>query len=370
MERKSGATQHTHFMTTRQANPIATPDTNPIVTRDTNLLVTRFTQEYKVKFPFASAGMAFFGTAELAKAVCLAGGIGAIGAGPLPAEAVRSMIQEVKKATPQPFNVNFITGMSDEKKVQVCIEEQVPIVSFHWGHPSKTTIERLHQANIKVWEQVGSVEDAKRAAGEGIDLIIAQGMEAGGHNYSTLPTFVLVPEIVAAVGPTLVLASGGISLGRQVAAALCLGADGVWIGTRLVASEEAFADAEYKARLLRAKGTDTCLSSIFGPEMPDFNPMRVLENELIREFAGKEDLLPATTANEPVIGKALFFGKEIPLKRFTNFLPIPGTEANLESMPLLAGQGVGLIHEIKPAAKIINEMMKEASRTLSSFATS
>jgi NAD(P)H-dependent flavin oxidoreductase YrpB (nitropropane dioxygenase family) len=117
------------------------------------------------------------------------------------------------------------------------------VVSFHWGHPPQEYVARLHDAGIKVWEQVGSVDAAKESVDSGIDLIIAQGSEAGGHNYGSLPTFVLVPSILEAIAPTSVLAAGGVATGRQLAAALVLGADGVSIGTRFVASQEAFAHA-------------------------------------------------------------------------------------------------------------------------------
>jgi NAD(P)H-dependent flavin oxidoreductase YrpB (nitropropane dioxygenase family) len=186
--------------------------------------------------------MAFVGSLpDLAISVSNAGGIGAIGFGPLPPEALRGVIHAVKRGTSNPFNVNFITLFITEAHINVCIEEKVAIVSFHFGHPPSKFIDLLHRAKIKVWEQVGTVEDAKKASGDGIDLIIAQGTEAGGHNFSTLPTFVLVPQIVQAVNSTLVLAAGGIATGQQIAAALCLGADGVWVGSRLVASKEAFA---------------------------------------------------------------------------------------------------------------------------------
>jgi NAD(P)H-dependent flavin oxidoreductase YrpB (nitropropane dioxygenase family) len=217
------------------------------------------------------------------------------------------------------------------------------------------------------------VEAARKAVGDGVDLIIAQGSEAGGHNFSSLPTFVLVPEIVEAVKGQvgaeggkvcLVLAAGGITTGRQVAAALCLGADGVWVGTRMVASAEAFAHVDYKARLLKANGIDTHLDSTFGPEWPFFNPMRLLANEHTRTFHGKEDLIPANTKEEPVIGKANFMGKEFTLRRFTTFLPVPGTEADMEWMPLLAGQGVGMVREIRPAGEIVEEMMREAAEVI------
>ena len=272
---------------------------------DNPVISTRFTKEYNVRYPFASAGTGFFGAADPAIAVNKAGGIGAIGVAMLYPDQLRTQIREVKKATAYPLHVNFITFLASEEHIWVCVEEEVAIVSFHWGHPPQSIIDLLKKANIKIWEQVGSVEDAKKAAGNGVDLIIAQGLEAGGHNYGALPTFVLVPEIVDAVKPVMVLASVGVVTGKQVAAALCLGADGVWVGSR----------------------------------------------------------------NEPVTGEATYFGKEFTIRRFSNFLPVPDTGANVEWMPLIAGQGVGLIKEIKPAGEIIREMMAEAALTLSSVAT-
>lgn len=328
----------------------------------------RFTKEYKVKFPFVAAGMAFIGsTPDLAIAVCEAGGIGSIGVGPLPPEAIRPLVHEVKKVTRQPFHVNFITLFVTEDHIKVCIEEKVPIVSFHFGHPPKKFIDLLHAAKIKVWEQVGSVENAKKAVKDGIDLVIAQGLEAGGHNFSSLPTFVLVPQIAEAIKPVMVAAAGGIATGRQVAAALCLGADAVWVGTRLVASNEAFAHPEYKKRLTGEDGTGTAITPIFGPELPNFNPMRVIRNGVVKEFTGREAEVPTDTSNEPVIGKTTFFGQEFILRRFNSFPPIPPTEGNFEEMPLLAGQGVGLIHKVEPVKQIISSMMDDAAKTLVSF---
>jgi len=327
------------------------------------------TTTYLVKYPFVGAGMAFAAsTPDLAIAVCKAGGIGSIAAGPFPPQAIRFLIREVRKATQKALNVNFITFLTSDEQLQVCIEEKVPIVSFHWGLPSKEIVSRLHEAGIKVWQQVGSVTDAKEAVQNGADLIIAQGLEAGGHNFSTLPTFVLVPQIVEAVKAVPVLAAGGITTGKQVAAALCLGAAGVWVGTRLLASPEAFIHPHYKTLLVEKSGEDTCLTSIFGPDMAHFNPMRVLHNKVTQEFEGKNTQNLSTAADrETIVGKTSMFGQKMELKRFTSFVPMPTTEGDLEEMPLLAGQGVGLIHNIMPAEEIVITMMEEAMQTLSSF---
>jgi NAD(P)H-dependent flavin oxidoreductase YrpB (nitropropane dioxygenase family) len=200
-----------------------------------------------------------------------------------------------------------------------------------------------------------------------VDLIVAQGSEAGGHNYGRLPTFVLVPTVREALGSTPVLAAGGIATGRQVAAALALGADGVWVGTRFVASEEAFAHAEYKQHLLAAEGTETRLTSVYGPDLPHFNPMRVLDVGWAHEFAGREDRAPKDLESQPIIGTMKFGGQQIPLHRFTSFVPTPGTEGKIDELPFLAGQGVGLIHEVLPVGHIIDNMMTEAVSVLSSI---
>jgi NAD(P)H-dependent flavin oxidoreductase YrpB (nitropropane dioxygenase family) len=333
------------------------------------LLSTRFTREYSLEHPVALAGMAFVGTApDLAIAVCQAGGLGSIAAGPLPAEAVRGLIRAVRQATDRPLNVNFITFLCQDEQIQVCIEERTPVVSFHWGHPVRATIDRLRAAGIKVWEQVGSVEAARQAVSDGIDLVIAQGSEAGGHNYGRLPTFVLTPAVVGAVAPTPVLAAGGIATGRQLAAALALGAVGAWVGTRFVASVEAFAHPVYKQRLIEATGEQTRLTSVYGPELPHFNPMRVLDAGLAREFAGREELAPKDVRSQPRVATMQFMGQQMPLHRFSSFVPTPHTEGDIGQLPFLAGQGVGFVREIKPAGEILRAMVAEAQTALAELA--
>ncbi len=313
-----------------------------------NQIETRFTRDYGVRHPIALAPMAFVGTApDLAIAVCKAGGVGSVAVGPLPTEAVHGVVKAVKAATGGPLNVNFITILANEAQIRACIDESVSVVSFHWGHPPRDFVSRLHDAGIKVWEQVGSVDAAKEAVDSGIDLIIAQGSEAGGHNYGSLPTFVLVPAILEAVAPTPVLTAGGVATGRQLAAALVLGADGVSIGTRFVASREAFAHSEYKRRLVEAAGTQTRLSSVYGPDIPHFNPMRVLDVGLAHDYAGREDSAPKDLESQPIIGTMRLAGETIPLHRFTSFVPTPDTEGQIDELPFLAGQGVGLVHEVE-----------------------
>jgi enoyl-[acyl-carrier protein] reductase II len=325
-------------------------------------LKTRFTETYGLSTPIAQAGMAFVAsTPELPIAVSNAGALGALGAGLMPAPVLTQVIAGIRAGTDRPFNVNFITGFAQQDQIDAVGAAGVPVVSFHWGHPPRAWIDQLHAAGVRVFEQVGSVDAAKRAVDDGVDVVVAQGLEAGGHNYATLPTFVLVPQVVDAVAPALVLAAGGITDGRGLAAALMLGADGAWIGTRLVATDESGAHDGYKERLVAAGATATVRTSLFGPETPDFNPMRVLRNRVVDEFPQQ----PPPGTPRPVIGRTSLGGPEIDVPRFSNLVPMRGvTSGDLDEMPLLAGQGVGLIDGVKSAASVIAEITGQAREVI------
>jgi hypothetical protein len=143
---------------------------------------TRMTERFGCRHPFAGAGMAFAGsTADLALGVCAGGGIGAIGVGFTPAEQLRAVIHQIRAATGAPFNINFITCFDNDPQIRVCAEEKVPVASFHWGHPSPEHLRLLRDAGVSAWEQVGGVEAAKKAVGDGVEVIVAQGWEASGR---------------------------------------------------------------------------------------------------------------------------------------------------------------------------------------------
>ncbi|MFG2000959.1 NAD(P)H-dependent flavin oxidoreductase [Spirillospora sp. NPDC048911] len=335
-----------------------------------SVLSTRFTEKFDIAYPFACAGMAFAGgTPDLAVAVTGVGGIGAVGAGLTPPDVLRRIIQGIREGVgAAPFNVNLITYFDNAELVRVCAEERVPIVSYHWGHPPGDQLKQLREAGVSVWEQVGSADAAKLAVDDGVEVIVAQGWEAGGHNLGGLPTMVGVPAVVDAVGEHVpVLAAGGITDGRQVAAALCLGADGVWVGTRLVASAEANVNPEHHRRLLSSSGEDAVLSSIFGPEWPEFNPMRVQRDRVVAEWNDRLDEVPTDRDALEQVGTTVLGGAETVLRKFSVLPPTPETKADWEEMPWLMGQGVGLVHDIKPAAEIVREMMDQAERVLTRF---
>jgi NAD(P)H-dependent flavin oxidoreductase YrpB (nitropropane dioxygenase family) len=331
-------------------------------------IATPFTARFGCKYPFACAGMAFAGMTELALAVCRGGGVGAIGVGLTPPEQLRGMIHEMRRKTSAPFNINFLTIFDNDAHIRICAEEQVPIVSFHWGHPSVEHIKVLRDAGVSVWEQIGSVEAAKRATADGVEVIVAQGSEAGGHNYGSLPAMVLVPMVVDAVAPSLVLAAGGIADGRGVAAALALGADAVWVGSRMVATRESAVHSEHKRRIVAATGEQTVLSGIFGPEMPNFNPMRVIRNRVVEEWNDRLKEVPTRRDDLPGIGATKLFGQDLPLRKFDAILATEDTEADWEEMPWLGGQGIGLIHDIPSATDAVNHMMAEVQVILGRLA--
>ena len=325
-------------------------------------LHTRFTAAYGLRTPIAQAGMAFVGmTPDLAVAVSNAGALGSLGVGLLPAPAITQVIAGIRAGTTGPFHVNFITVFTGQPQIDAVCEAAVAAVSFHWGHPARAWIDQLHAAGIRVFEQVGTVDAARRAVDDGVDVVVAQGLEAGGHNYATLPTFALVPLVVDAVAPALVLAAGGIADGRGLAAALMLGADGAWIGTRLVATDESLAHDDYKARLVAAAATDTVRTSLFGPETPDFNPMRVLRNRVVAEE-------PSGIGERPVIGHTMLGGERLEMRRFSNLVPMRGaTTGDFEEMALLAGQGVGLVDGVKSAASVIADLTAGAREALDRY---
>jgi NAD(P)H-dependent flavin oxidoreductase YrpB (nitropropane dioxygenase family) len=333
---------------------------------------TRFTQRYNLRHPFAQAGMAFAGwSPQLACAVTAAGGVGAIGAGLLPEPAVRGLIGAIQAANVGLFNFNFLTNFDHDAQARACAEMGVPIVSFHWGHPKPALIKTLRDAGCSIWEQVGTLEQARRALGDGVEVLIPQGHEAGGHNFQGLSdapqgTFVLIPTLRDALGDSvLLLASGGIADGRGVAAALTLGADGVWVGTRLVATDEALVHPEHKRRLVAATGTDAVYSHIFGPDNPDFNPMRLLKNRVVKEWNHRLGEVTKDNTASAVIGSTVMGGQEMILRKFSVLLPTPDTQGDWEEMPFLAGQGVGLVNDILPAGQVVERMMSEAVTLLS-----
>lgn len=295
---------------------------------------------------------------ELAADVSNAGGLGIISFGGYPPPQLREQIRRLRTLTKKPFGVNLLLEFPVEEHVNVCVEERVPVISFFWGDPSPY-VERAHAAGLKVIDQVGSVEAAKRSAGAGVDAIIAQGVEAGGHIAGQVSAMVLVPRVVDAVSPVPVAAAGGIADARGLVAALALGAEGVVLGTRFLATPEAAAHPIYKQKVVEATEEDTVRTTLFGRGWPNA-PHRTLRTAFVDEWLKDEARGSEQRVDEPVIGESIFGGERVPLQRFAGFPPTAEATGDIESMGLLAGQSVGLVTDIKPASVIVRELVAGA----------
>jgi len=300
---------------------------------------------------------------ELVAAVSDAGGLGILQAQLAPPQLFRREIQRIRELTDKPFGVNLILYFPVDDQVAICVEERVPVLSFFWGDPTPY-LERAHSAGIKVLQQVGSVGDAEGAVRGGVDVIITQGVEAGGHVAGEISTFALVPRAVDAVAPRPVAAAGGIADGRGIVAALALGAQAAVLGTRFLASAECRAHPYYKQKLLSATEADTVRTTLFGFGWPNA-AHRTLRTLFVEEWLGNEARGQESRADEPVIGHTVISGQQMPLQRFMGFPPNVDTTGDIESMDLLAGQGVGLVREIKPAGEIVRELVNEAREIIS-----
>jgi len=330
------------------------------------MLKTRITEQYGLKVPFINAGMAFIATAPLVRAVCSAGGMGMLGSAAMPPNVLQAAIREIKAVNPASYGVNFIARFSGIEHIEVCVVEKVPVVVFFWDDPPDDWLSRLRASGCHIWFQVGSAAEARAAHRRGAQALIVQGSEAGGHNRAVAATFSLLPAVIDVIESIPVIAAGGIADGRTVAAALALGADAVWVGTRLIASFEANAHPEYKDRVVAAGVEDTARHLIFGPEFPD-SPTRGLRNRIVREWEQRDDPPPYKVASEselPVIGHARFYGQEFPMKRFCGFPPTPEFTGDFEEMSLLAGESVGQTKRLMSVANIIDEMMDGAEAVI------
>ncbi len=299
----------------------------------------RITGLFNIKYPLIQAGMIWASGWRLASAVSNAGGLGIIGAGSMYPEVLREHIQKCKLATDKPFAVNLpMLYPQIEKLIEIIIEEGVKIVFTSAGNP-KTWTSHLHAHGITVVHVVSSVKFALKSQEAGVDAVVAEGFEAGGHNgRDETTTFTLIPMVKEQLEIPLI-AAGGIATGKGMLAAMILGADAVQVGSRFVASEEASSHPNFKQRVVEAKEGDTILT------LKELAPVRLLKNkfykdveQLYRENPTKEDLIKLL--GRARAKKGMF-------------------EGDLEEGELEIGQIAGLIHDIKPAAEIVREMITE-----------
>lgn len=262
-------------------------------------------------------------------------------------EELRRLIRQTQALTVRPFGVNLVLQWDMTERREVCLAEGVPLLSFFWGDPA-AHIEPAHRAGAVVLHTVGSAEEARRVAELGVDGVVAQGWEAGGHVWGQVTTLALVPRVVDAVPALPVLAAGGIADGRGVAAVLALGAEAAWIGTRFLLTDEARVHPRYQELLSAASEADTLYTERFSGGWPDA-PHRVLHRPTDWERA--EETL-AHYADGEAIG------------RLSSNLPAPGVTGDIAAMCLYAGQGVGLVRERLPASRVMEQLRQELDITV------
>lgn len=288
----------------------------------------------KTKYPIIQGGMANIATGEFAAAISNAGGLGLIAAGGMKPDQLRENIDRARELTDKPFGVNIMLMHPQvDELMEIVIEKKVPVVTTGAGNPGKY-VPALKEAGIKMMPVVASVALAQRMERLGVDAVIAEGTESGGH-VGEMTTMALVPQVVDGVSIPVV-AAGGIASGRQMLAAYALGACGVQVGTCLLVSEECPVHQNYKQAVLDASDSDTIVTGRIGG-----TPVRVLKNRMAREYvrqeragATKEELEVYTLGS---LRKAVFDG-------------------NVKEGSLMAGQVAGQLHEIRPAAVILEEM--------------
>lgn len=304
-----------------------------------------------IEHPIAIGGMGSVYSPPLVAAVSNAGGLGAMGCHYMSAEQVRAGTAAIREQTNKPFALNFLIFDVKEEGFTAALALRPSVMAFAWPRPDqdlKTYFGRAHDAGCKITFMTPNVPDATRAAGAGADVIVAQGTEGGGHvGWQT--TMTLVPMVVDAVAPVPVLAAGGIADGRGLAAALALGAQGVLLGTRFLATTESPLHPNFKQAIVDSDGHDTLLS-----EIPDLASgvvwpgamARSRHNGFIERWAGREWALRQHQA------EALAAVREA------------RKNGDADNAPLFMGQDAGLIHDIAPAAAIVSRIAREAEEIL------
>jgi nitronate monooxygenase len=305
-----------------------------------------------IEYPIFQAPMGRTAPPALAAAVSNCGGLGMLGTSWDSSEALREKLRATRALTRRPFGVNLAVSWDQHERLQICLAEGAKAVSFFWGDAA-AYMREAKDGGAVVIQTVGTPEEARRAVDQGADIIVAQGVESGGHVWSTVSTMVIVPLVCDAVPGVPVVAAGGIADARGVRAALALGAQGVWVGTRFLATRESGAHDEFKHLLVAAAATETEYTSLFDGGWPDA-PHRSLRNSTIErwERAGRPP-----SGNRPGEGEVIgAFPDGRPIKRYDVPAPMQGATGEIEAFALYAGQSVGLVREIRPVAEVFADL--------------
>lgn len=324
------------------------------------MVTTRLCQLLGIEVPIVQAPIGNASCPELVAAVCEAGALGMLSLTWRNLPEVRRVIRETRDRTARPFGVNLVLEWGQDERLDACLEEGVRIVSFFWGDPARH-VERVHRAGGHVLHTIGSAAEARQRVDDGVDVIVAQGVEAGGHVWGQVSTMALVPAVVDAVGPVPVIAAGGIADARGIAAAMALGAAGAWLGTRFVATRESAAHPAYQLALLAATETDAVYTRVFDGGWPGA-PHRVLRNPTIA--------LSESGAGRPGEGEVIgHFANGTPVIRYAADEPLAGMTGEVGSMALYAGQSAALVHDVPAAGDLVRGLVTGARQTLTGALT-
>jgi nitronate monooxygenase len=315
-----------------------------------------------IELPIVGAGMGGLAGPELAAAISDAGGLGTIGAGGDEDDLVIARLREARRLTTRPLAVNFVLEVVPPGRIEAVLDEGVDVLCTGWGDPAPW-VEQCRHRKTRLLHRVETAAEAAVAARAGVDALVAQGSDAGGHTGS-VPTFALVPLVVDAAAGTPVLAAGGIADGRGLVAALALGAQGAVLGTRFVAAAESQAHPVYRERVTEADETASVLTDIFEIGWPG-RPHRVLRNSTTALWDAEPEprVRPSDRPHEPV-ARRVRGGAVESLPRFWVDSPTADVEEGAEAMALYAGPSAGLVAAVRPAGEIVGAIAEEARAVL------
>jgi len=328
----------------------------------TSALRTGLCGRFGIEVPIVQAPIGSAVTPALAAAVSRAGGLGMLALTWVTGQEATGQIRRVREMTGRPFGVNLVLDFPIDNLLGVCLDQGVSIISTFWGDPSQVA-RQVHAAGALHLHSVGSADEARRAVDAGVDVIVAQGWEAGGHVRGEITTMALVPAVVDAVDPIPVIAAGGIGDGRGLAAVLTLGAQAGWLGTRFLVAEEAATHQEYRQIVLDAEPQHAVLTRCFDGGWPDA-PHRAIRNSTINAWQAAGSPPSPQRPGEATVVATTSQGR--PQLRYADTIPLPGMTGDLEAMALYAGQSVGLVHSLDPAEEIVHTIASQATSILAS----
>lgn len=304
---------------------------------------------------------------RLVAAVANAGGLGLLRAPDKDCPyVVKELIRQTRKLTSKPFGIGVVLAFPHQQNVKAILEEKVAVLHVSWGDFPKEMVDQVHAAGVKVVHQVGSVKEAEKAAAAGVDAVIVQGVEAGGHVIGRVGLLSLLPLVVESLKGTNIpiIAAGGIVDARGYVAALALGAQGVCLGTRFVASEESNAHPRYKQKIVEASIHDTTdYTLLFGRARWPGAAHRVIKTPFYLKW--KDELHEdENELQQPSIGQTVIYGEEKLIPRFSGIAPNYTVRGDVESMVMYAGEGMGLIKDIQPAALVVKGLVEGAQHII------